>query len=130
MVCLAVAGVVAWKCWKNRGGALAVNPTLAGLTTLLPKGLASPLDVVQEGKETVICQAGPATPTSTAILAVLLTVLLIFICVVFWPKRRRLLKKTVDGLYVQFSTPHHLETVFLGELTIPYDHTIRKGTCW
>ena len=75
----------------------------------------------------MICQAGPATPTSTAILAVLLTVLVIFICVVFWRRRRRLLKKTVDGLYVQFSTPHHLETVFLGEMTIPYDHTFTEG---
>ena len=112
---------------KNRGGALAVNPTLAGLTALLPKRLGSPLDAVQEGQETVICQAGPTTPTSTAILAVLLTILVIYICVAFWWKRRRLLKKTVDHLYVQFSTPHHLETVFLGELTIPYDHTFTEG---
>ena len=32
-------------------------------------------------------------------------------------------EKSMDGLYIQFSTPHHLETVFLGELTIPYNHT-------
>ena len=128
MISVAIAGVVAWQCWKRRGAAMAFNPTLAGLSALLPKGVASPLDAVQQGKETVICQAGPSTPTSTAILAVLLTVLVIFVCVVFWRKRRRLLKKTVDGLYVQFSTPHHLETVFLGELTIPYDHTFTEGT--
>ena len=29
---------------------------------------------------------------------------------------------------MQFFTPHHLKTVFLGELTIPYDHTFTAGS--
>ena len=115
-------GVVAWKCWKRRGGALAGPQALAGLAAMIPKTLANPLDVITGGqKETIVCENQNVTPTSTAILAVLLAVLIIPICVVVWRKRRRLLKKTVDVLYIQFSTPHHLETVFLGELTIPYD---------
>ena len=120
-------GVVAWKCWKRRGGALAGNPALAGLTAMIPKTLANPLDAMTGGqKETIVCKSQNVPPTSTAILAVLLAVLIILICVVVWRKRRRLLKRTVDGLYIQFSTPHHLETVFFGELTIPYDHTFTE----
>ena len=122
-------GVVAWKCWKRRGGALAGNPALAGLAAMIPKTMANPLDVITGGqKETIVCESQNVTPTSTAILAVLLAVLMILICVVVWRKRRRLLKRTVDGLYIQFSNPHHLETVFLGELTIPYDHTFTEGS--
>ena len=104
------------------------NPALGGFAAMLPKALAKPLDVIKGGqKEMLVCESSNLTPTSTAILAVLLAVLIMLICVVVWRKRRRLLKKTVDGLYVQFSTPHHLETVFLGELTIPYDHTFTEG---
>ena len=122
-------GVVAWKCWKRRGGVLAGNQALAGLAAMIPKTLANPLDVITGGqKGTMVCETQNVTPTSTAILAVLLVVLIILICVVVWRKQRRLLKKTVGGRYIQFSTPHHLETVFMGELTIPYDHMFTEGS--
>ena len=125
---LGIIGFVAWKCWKRRGGAMAGNPPLAGLAAMLPKGLANPLDVIKGGrKETIVCEASNVTPTSPAILAVLLAVLVNLVCVVVWRKRSRLLKNTVDSLYIQFLTPDHLETVFLGELTIPYDHTFTEG---
>ena len=125
---LEIIGFVAWKCWRRRGRAIAGNPALADLAAMLPKGLANPLDAIKgRRKETIVCESSSATPTSTAILAVPLAVLVILVCVVVWRKRRRLLKKTVDGLYIKFSMPHHLEMVFLGELTIPYDHTFTEG---
>ena len=107
---------------------MAGNSVLVGLAAMLPKGLANPLDA-KKGvcKETIVCETSSATPTSTAILAVLLALLVILMCVVVWRKRRRLLKKTVDGLYNQLSTPQHLETVSLGEHIIPYDHTFTEG---
>ena len=107
---------------------MAGNPALAGLAPMLPKSFANPLDAVKGGrKETIVCESSNVTPTSAAILALLLAVLVILVCMVVWRKRRGLLKKTVDGLYIQFSTPHYLETVFLRELTIPYGHTFTEG---
>ena len=47
---LGIMGVVAWKCWKRRGGALAGNPALAGLAAMIPKTLANPLDVINGGQ--------------------------------------------------------------------------------
>ena len=35
---------------------------------------------------------------------------------------------TIDGVYIQFSTPTHQEAVFLGEVTIPVDHLFLEGT--
>ena len=86
-----------------------------------------PMVLEEEMGRVVYCESLKVTPTSTAILAVLLAVPIILICAAVWRKRRRFRKKKVDGLYIQFSTPHHLEPVFLGELTIPYDHTFTEG---
>ena len=38
------------------------------------------------------------------------------------------MRTTVDGVYIQFSTPTHQEAVFLGEVTIPVDHLFLEGT--
>ena len=38
------------------------------------------------------------------------------------------MQTTIDGVYIQFSTPTHQEAVFLGEVTIPVDHLFLEGT--
>ena len=38
------------------------------------------------------------------------------------------MRTTIDGVYIQFSTPTHQEAVFLGEVTIPVDHLFLEGT--
>ena len=65
---LGIVGVLAWKCWKRRGGAMTGNPALAGLAAMLPKTLANSLDVIKGGQnETIVCESSNVTPTSTAI---------------------------------------------------------------
>ena len=70
-----------------------------------------------------------ATETTTAvILAVVLLLLILVITVFVWQKRRTIMRTTVDGLYVQFSTITHQEVIFLGEVTIPVDHLYLEGS--
>ena len=70
-----------------------------------------------------------ATETTTAvILAVVLLLLILVITVLLWQKRRTIMRTTVDGLYVQFSTITHQEIIFLGEVTIPVDHLYLEGS--
>ena len=65
--------------------------------------------------------------TSSTTLAIILILLVIVICFFCYKRRRTLLTRTVDGLYVQFSTPQHVETVFLGEVEIPHAHIFTEG---
>ena len=59
---------------------MAGNPALAGFAAMILKVLANPLDVIKSGqKKTIVCESSNVTPTSTAILAVLLAVLIILI---------------------------------------------------
>ena len=72
---------------------------------------------------------GAATETNTAaILAIVLSLLILVVTVLVWQKRRAIMRTTVDGLYVQFSTMTHQEVVFLGEVMIPIDHLFLEGS--
>ena len=70
-----------------------------------------------------------ATETTTAvILALVLLLWILVVTVLLWRKHRAIMRTTVDGLYVQFSTITHQEIMFLGEVTIPIGHLYLEGS--
>ena len=70
-----------------------------------------------------------ATETTTAvILALVLLLVILVVTVLLRQKHRAIMRTTVDGLYVQFSTITHQEIVFLGEVTIPIGHLYLEGS--
>ena len=69
----------------------------------------------------------PGDPTAVAVLAILLAIRVIAVVTLAWRRRRQPCHRTVDGLYVQLVNPHIMETIFLGELAMPYDHTYTEG---
>ena len=74
------------------------------------------------------CPMAATEATTAAVLAIVLLLLILAIAVLIWKKRRAIMRTMVDGVYIQFSTPTHQESVFLGEVTIPVDHLFLEGT--
>ena len=84
------------------------------------------LDMTGEGGGQ--CPTSGTEATSAKVLAIVLQLLILAVAVLVWKKRRVIMRTTVGGVYIQFSTPTHQEVVFLGEVTIPVDHLFLEGS--
>ena len=104
---------------------------IAGLTMALPRAIAleqaDPEGLLDKEKALMGCPDVPGDATAVAALAMLLAILVIVVVTIVWLKRRQLRRQTIDGLYIQLVNPHIMETIFLGELAMPHDHTYTEG---
>ena len=74
------------------------------------------------------CPTSGTEATTAAVLAIVLLLLILAVAVLIWKKTKAIMRTTIDGVYIQFSTPTHQEAVFLGEVTITVDHLFLEGT--
>ena len=131
-IIILVIGYLIYRCCKS----VPQSPINMALGGLIPKGAAQEIERVAarvrdmdmtEG-EYQECPTSGTEATTAAVLAIVLLLLILAIAVLIWKKRRAIMRTTVDGVYIQFSTPTHQEAVFLGEVTIPVDHLFLEGT--
>ena len=125
-------GYLIYRCCKS----VPQSPINMALGGLIPKGAAQEIervaarvrDMDMTEEEYQECPTSGTEATTAAVLAIVLLLLILAIAVLIWKKRRAIMRTTIDGVYIQFSTPTHQEAVFLGEVTIPVDHLFLEGT--
>ena len=119
-----------YRCCKS------VPQSPINLGGLLPRGAAREIgrvavrvrDLDMTEEEHQLCPTSGTEAMTAAVLAIVLLLLILAVAVLIWKKRRAIMRTTIDGVYIQFSTPTHQEAVFLGEVTIPVDHLFLEGT--
>ena len=125
-------GYLIYRCCKS----VPQSPINMALGGLIPRGAAQEIGRVAAGvrnmdmteEEHQECPTSGTEATTAAVLAIVLLLLILAVAVLIWKKRRAIMRTTIDGVYIQFSTPTHQEAVFLGEVTIPVDHLFLEGT--
>ena len=125
-------GYLIYRCCKS----VPQSPINMALDGLIPRVAAQEIgrvavrvrnmDMTEEEHQE--CPTSGTEATTAAVLAIVLLLLILAVAVLIWKKRRAIMRTTIDGVYIQFSTPTHQEAVFLGEVTIPVDHLFLEGT--
>ena len=131
LIIIGIGYLIYWCC-----RAVPQGPIGLAIGGAIPKGAAHEigraaarvrdLDVTEGEKGQ--CPTTGTEATTAAVLAIVLLLLKLAVLVLVWKKRRAIMRTTVDGVYIKFSTPTHQEVVFLGEVTIPVDHLFLEGT--
>ena len=124
-------GYLIYRCCKS----IPQSPINLAMGGLIPRGAAQEigrvaarernLDMTEEEHQR--CPTSGTEAMTAAVLAIVLLLLILAVAVLIWKNRRAIMRTTIDGVYIQFSTPTHQEAVFLGEVTIPVDHLFLEG---